>query len=189
MIRCGQAEPSPVRISTRVREPRSFGTRQNAVRLSRPQFACVGARLSGRIRLYALTVGPSSACSPCACSRAPATKCQADRAQLRSVGRERVLPVGVRDRQVDVEARSALVGERAAHERRQQPLDHSDLLDGRLEHERPVGRVERGECLRLISYCELMNSWFPANASRPSSSAQRSVFRLICRGSETAPTV
>ena len=51
MIRCGQAEPSPVRTSTRAREPRSFGTRQNAVRLSWPQFACVGARLSGRMRL------------------------------------------------------------------------------------------------------------------------------------------
>jgi len=33
------------------RDPRSFGIRQNAVRLSCPQFACVGARLSGRIRL------------------------------------------------------------------------------------------------------------------------------------------
>ena len=51
MIRCGHADPSPVRISTRAREPRSLGTRQNAVRLSWPQFAWVGARLSGRIRL------------------------------------------------------------------------------------------------------------------------------------------
>ena len=74
MMRCGQAEPSPVRISTRAREPRSFGTRQNAVRLSWPQLAWVGARLSGRIRLYALTVGPSSACRPGACSITPAMK-------------------------------------------------------------------------------------------------------------------
>ena len=46
-------DPQTFRITVKgmVREPRSFGTRQNAVRLSWPQFAWVGARLSGRIRL------------------------------------------------------------------------------------------------------------------------------------------
>ena len=74
MIRWAHADPSPVRISTRAREPRSLGTRQNEVRLSCPQLACVGARLSGRSRLYALIVGPSSACRPGACSITPAMK-------------------------------------------------------------------------------------------------------------------
>ena len=45
------------------------------------------------------------------------------------------------------------------------------------------------ECFRLISYCEFMNSWFPAYAWSPSSSAQSRVLRLICRGSETAQAV
>ena len=45
------------------------------------------------------------------------------------------------------------------------------------------------ECFTLISYCEFMNSWFAANASRPSSSHQRSMRRTTSRGSETAPTV
>ena len=41
------------------------------------------------------------------------------------------------------------------------------------------------ECFTLISYCEFMNSWLAANASRPSSSHQRSIFRTTSRGSET----
>ena len=45
------------------------------------------------------------------------------------------------------------------------------------------------ECFTLISYWEFMNSWFAANASRPSSSHQSSICRTRSRGSETAPTV
>ena len=45
------------------------------------------------------------------------------------------------------------------------------------------------ECFTLISYCEFMNSWLPAYALSPRSSAQSSILRLIWRGSEIAPTV
>ena len=145
MIRCAHAEPSPVRISTREREPRSFGTRQKAVRLSCPQFACVGARLSGRIRLYAFTVGPSSACRPGACSITPAMKLAAS--GLRPSGppssANALRPSCAVQREVQVEARAALVGERAPHEGREQALAHGDLLHGGLQHERTVGCVER----------------------------------------------
>ena len=74
------------------------GTRQNAVRLSWPQLPWVGARLSGRMRLYALTVGPSSAWSPCACSSTPAMKLRGERAEpvRPALVGERVVAVGRR---------------------------------------------------------------------------------------------
>ena len=45
---------------------------------------------------------------------------------------EGVVAVLVREREVHVEARAALVGERAAHERGEHPLAHGDLLHGGL---------------------------------------------------------
>ncbi len=50
---------------------------------------------------------------------------------------------------MQVEARAALVGERPAHEGREEPLPRRDLLHGGLEHERAVGCVERGGVLHV----------------------------------------
>ena len=57
--------------------------------------------------------------------------------------RERVVTVLAPQREVEVETGAALVGERPAHERREQALAGGELLDRGLEHEGPVARVER----------------------------------------------
>ncbi len=146
MIRCGQAEPSPSRISTRAREPRSFGTRQNAVRLSWPQFAWVGREAVGEDPLVGV-------------DRRPEERLQAgrvlDHARDEAARRAGSSPSGppssanalravlAVEREMHVEAGAALVGKWAAHEGREQPLARGDLLHRGLEHERAVGGVER----------------------------------------------
>ena len=60
---------------------------------------------------------------------------------------ERVAAVLAGEREVEVEARAALVGEWAAHERGEHPLAHGDLLHRRLQHERAVGGVEGARVL------------------------------------------
>ena len=81
----------------------------------------------------------------------PRDELRGERAQpvRAAVVAERVVPVLRRERQVHVEARPALVGERPAHERREQPLAGGDLLHGRLQHEGPVCGVDRGRVLHV----------------------------------------
>ena len=55
---------------------------------------------------------------------------------------EGVVAVLTVQREVNVEARAALVGERPPHEGREQPFPHGDLLHGGLQHEGSVGGVE-----------------------------------------------
>ena len=50
---------------------------------------------------------------------------------------------------MEMEAGAALVGERPSHERRDQALHRRDLLHRRLEHEGPVGGVERRGVLHV----------------------------------------
>jgi hypothetical protein len=62
---------------------------------------------------------------------------------------ERVLAVAVVQREVEMEARAPLVRERPAHERRHEPLPRRDVLHRGLQHERPVGGVERARVLHV----------------------------------------
>ena len=62
---------------------------------------------------------------------------------------EGVVPVVRGEGQVHVEARAALVGERPAHERRDETLAGRDLLHGGLQHEGPVCGVDGGRVLHV----------------------------------------
>ena len=63
--------------------------------------------------------------------------------------RERVVAGSLLEGDVEVEAGAALIAERPAHEGGEEPLAGGDLLDGGLEHERPVGGVERARVLHV----------------------------------------
>ena len=112
-------EPSPARISIRLREPA-------LVRHADERGAVVVTPVRVRRReavgeeaLVRVDGRPEQRLQPLGVLDHAGDELQRERAQpCGRRRRERVAPVGVGEREVDVEARAALVGERPAHERR-----------------------------------------------------------------------
>ena len=149
MMRCGHAEPSPVRISTRVREPALVRNPAEGRAVVVPPVRVGRGEAVGEDPLVRVDGRAEQRLQPARVRDDASDEMHPEAAQLRAVGGERVATLGVREGQVDVEPGAALVGERPPHERREEPLRRSDLLDRRLEHEGAVGRVERGRVLEV----------------------------------------
>ena len=184
MIRCAFADPSPS-------APRRACASPARSARDRTRFGCRGPswRASGEAvgedPLVRVDGGPEQRLQPLRVLDDAADEPQCERADLRLLRRERVAAVAVGDRECrwnpeppwSVNGRPMNVATRPS----------AAISFTALSMKALSAASSAPECFTLISYCEFMNSWFPAYASSPSSSAQSSILGLIWRGSETRP--